>query len=112
MRKERLSLNQKEMLAFADEIVDEMTGFGPIEPLLKDPTIDDILINTHKKCFVERFGKLEETRCHFKDEAHLMRIVEKIFVFFGLRLDVSSPPLTPPLPPPYRLHVRTATLPP
>src|SRR5215510_9424107 len=78
MRTERLSLNQKELLAFADEIVDEMIGFGPIEPLLKDPTINDILINTHKTCFVERFGKLERTRVHFKDEAHLLRIINKI----------------------------------
>src|SRR5437660_11494976 len=56
MRTERLSLNQKEMLAFAEELVDEMIGFGPIEPLLKDPTVNDILINTHRKVFVERFG--------------------------------------------------------
>src|SRR5437016_2995892 len=59
-RTERLSLNQREMLAFAEEVVDEMIGFGPIEPLLKDPTVNDILINTHRKVFVERFGKLEE----------------------------------------------------
>jgi pilus assembly protein CpaF len=72
VRTERLSLNQKELQAFAEEVVDEMTGFGPIEPLLKDPTVNDILINTHKKCFVERFGKLEATSVHFKDEAHLM----------------------------------------
>ena len=65
MRTERLNLNQREMQAFAEEIVDEMIGFGPIEPLLKDPTINDILINTHTKCFVERFGKLEETTVHF-----------------------------------------------
>src|SRR5262249_21084522 len=78
VRTERLSLNQRELQAFAEEVVDEMTGFGPIEPLLKDPTVNDILINTHKKCFVERFGKLEETSVHFKDEAHLMRIVQKI----------------------------------
>ena len=54
-----------------------MTGFGPIEPLLKDPTINDILINTHKQCFVERFGKLYETTVHFKDEAHLLRIINQ-----------------------------------
>src|SRR5262249_36235311 len=65
VKTERLSLNQRELHAFAEEIVDEMTGYGPIEPLLKDPTINDILINTHKKCFVERFGKLEETIVHF-----------------------------------------------
>src|SRR5205823_14607274 len=84
-RTERLSLNQREQLALAEEIVDEMTGFGPIEPLLKDPTVNDILINTHKKCFVERFGRLEETIVHFKDEAHLMRIVQKIVAGVGRR---------------------------
>ena len=87
VRMERLSLNQRELQAFAEEVVDEMTGFGPIEPLLKDPTVNDILINTHKKCFVERFGKLEETRVHFKDEAHLMRIVQKIVAHVGRRVD-------------------------
>jgi len=91
VRTERLSLNQREMDAFAQDIVDEMTGFGPIEPLLKDPTINDILINTHERCFVERFGKLEETTVHFKDEAHLMRIVQKIVAAVGRRVDESSP---------------------
>ena len=73
-REERIALNQKELEIFSAEIVDEMVGFGPIEPLLKDPTVNDILINTHKNCFVERFGKLERTKVHFKDEAHLLRI--------------------------------------
>ena len=58
VRTEKIPLNQREMQAFVEDLVDEMIGFGPIEPLLKDPTISDILINTHKKCFVERFGKL------------------------------------------------------
>src|SRR3989440_800144 len=105
MRTERLSLNQKEMLAFADEIVDEMIGFGPIEPLLKDPTVNDILINTHNKCFVERFGKLEETKVHFKDEAHLMRIVQKIVAYVGRRVDESSPTLDARLPDGSRVNV-------
>jgi pilus assembly protein CpaF len=105
MRTERLSLNQKEMLAFADEVVDEMTGFGPIEPLLKDPTVNDILINTHKKCFVERFGKLEETKVHFKDEAHLMRIVQKIVAYVGRRVDESSPTVDARLPDGSRVNV-------
>ena len=69
VRAERISLNQRELEIFSEEIVDEMTGYGPIEPLLKDPTVTDILINTHKLCFVERFGKLYETKVHFKDEA-------------------------------------------
>ena len=71
-----------------------MTGFGPIEPLLKDPTVNDILINTHKKCFVERFGKLEATSVHFKDEAHLMRIVQRIVAYVGRRVDDSPRPST------------------
>src|SRR5215467_14100969 len=105
MKTERLSLNQRELLAFADEIVDEMTEFGPIEPLLKDPTINDILINTHKKCFVERFGKLEETIVHFKDEAHLMRIVQKIVAGIGRRVDESSPTVDARLPDGSRVNV-------
>ena len=58
VRAERISLNQKELDIFAAEVVDEMIGFGPIEPLLKDPNVNDILINTHKTVYVERFGKL------------------------------------------------------
>jgi len=104
-RTERLSLNQREQLALAEEIVDEMTGFGPIEPLLKDPTVNDILINTHKKCFVERFGKLEETIVHFKDEAHLMRIVQKIVAGIGRRVDESSPTVDARLPDGSRVNV-------
>ena len=73
VRTEKISLNQKELTIFSEEIIDEMTGYGPIEPLLKDPTVTDILINTHKVCFVEKFGKLYETKVHFKDEAHLLQ---------------------------------------
>ena len=105
MRTERLTLNQRELQAFAEEIVDEMIGFGPIEPLLKDPTINDILINTHEKCFVERFGKLEETTVHFKDEAHLMRIVQKIVAYVGRRIDESSPTVDARLPDGSRVNV-------
>jgi pilus assembly protein CpaF len=102
---EKISLNQREMQAFAEEIVDEMTGYGPIEPLLKDPTITDILINTYKKCFVERFGKLEETTVHFKDEAHLLRIVHKIVAGVGRRVDESSPTVDARLPDGSRVNV-------
>src|SRR4030088_396928 len=105
VRTERLSLNQKELQAFAEEVVDEMTGFGPIEPLLKDPTVNDILINTHKKCFVKRFGKLEETSVHFKDEAHLMRIVQRIVAYVGRRVDESSPTVDARLPDGSRVNV-------
>ena len=104
-RDEKLSLNQRELQVFAEEVVDEMIGFGPIEPLLKDPTVNDILINTHKKCFVERFGKLEETTVHFKDEAHLLRIVQKIVAGVGRRIDESSPTVDARLPDGSRVNV-------
>ena len=93
-----LTLNQKELDIFSNEIIDEMRGYGPIEPLLKDPTVSDILINTHKRCFVERFGQLQETKIHFKDEAHLLRIVNKIVSAVGRRVDKSSPMVDARLP--------------
>src|SRR3974390_3399699 len=105
VRAERISLNQKELDIFATEIVDEMIGFGPIEPLLKDPTVNDILINTHKTCYVERFGKLEATKIHFKDEAHLIRIINKIVAGIGRRVDESSPMVDARLPDGSRVNV-------
>ena len=105
VRAEKITLNQKELDMFTDEILNEMTGFGPIEPLLKDPTINDILINTHKQCFVERFGRLEETTVHFKDEAHLLRIVNKIVAGVGRRVDESSPMVDARLPDGSRINV-------
>jgi pilus assembly protein CpaF len=104
-RGESLSLNQKELDIFAAEILAEMTGYGPIEPLLKDPTINDILINTHRKCYVERFGQLQETKVHFKDEAHLLRIVNKIVSAVGRRVDESSPMVDARLPDGSRVNV-------
>src|SRR6478672_9064564 len=105
VRTEKIPLNQRELQAFVEDLVDEMTGFGPIEPLLKDPTVNDILINTHKTCFVERFGKLEETTVHFKDEAHLLRIVHKIVAAVGRRVDESSPTVDARLPDGSRVNV-------
>jgi pilus assembly protein CpaF len=105
VRTEKLSLNQKELAIFSEEILDEMTGYGPIEPLLKDPTVTDILINTHRVCFVERFGKLYETKVHFKDEAHLLRIIGKIVAGVGRRIDESSPMVDARLPDGSRVNV-------
>src|SRR5262249_37541160 len=105
VRAEKIALNQRELLVFADEVVDEMTGFGPIEPLLKDPTVTDILINTHEKCFIERFGRLEATQVHFKDEAHLLRIVHRIVAGVGRRVDESSPTVDARLPDGSRVNV-------
>jgi pilus assembly protein CpaF len=88
---QRIPLNQRELEAFTEEILDEMTGLGPIEPLLKDPTVNDILINGHSSVYVERFGQIEPTRVRFKDEAHLVRIINKIVAAVGRRVDESSP---------------------
>ena len=105
IRAERISLNQKELEIFTDEVIAEMTGFGPIEPLLKDPTVSDILINTHTLCFIERFGKLERTQVRFKDEAHLLRIINKIVSGIGRRVDESSPMVDARLPDGSRVNV-------
>ena len=88
---ERLALNAQELNAFVAEILDEMTGLGPLEPLLKDPSISDILINGHECTYVERGGLLEPVACRFKDEAHLLRIINKIVSAVGRRVDEMHP---------------------
>src|SRR5712671_1293815 len=105
VRAEQLSLNQREIDLFTSEIIDEMVGFGPIEPLLKDPTVSDILINTHEVCFVERFGKLYEAKVRFKDEDHLLRIIGKIVAGVGRRVDESSPMVDARLPDGSRVNI-------
>ena len=88
---ERLALNAQELNDFVSEILDEMTGLGPLEPLLKDPSINDILINGHECIYVERAGVLEPLSVRFKDEQHLLRIVNKIVSAVGRRVDESHP---------------------
>jgi pilus assembly protein CpaF len=105
VRAERISFNHRELEIFTDEVLAEMIGFGPIEPLLKDPTVSDILINTHNLCFVERFGKLERVNVRFKDEAHLLRIINKIVSGIGRRVDESSPMVDARLPDGSRVNV-------
>src|SRR5665647_2487101 len=87
----RLALNSQELNEFVSEILDEMTGLGPLEPLLKDPTISDILINGHECVYVERGGMLEPLSVRFKDEQHLLRIINKIVSAVGRRVDESHP---------------------
>ena len=88
---ERLALNTQELNEFVSEILDEMTGLGPLEPLLKDPSIADILINGHECVYVERNGILEPLAVRFKDEQHLLRIINKIVSAVGRRVDKSHP---------------------
>lgn len=91
-------LNARERELLLKEVQDEVLGLGPLEPFLQDPTISDILVNTHKKIYIERFGKLESTAARFKDDAHLMGIIEKIVSNVGRRIDESSPMVDARLP--------------
>ncbi|MBZ5584469.1 MAG: CpaF family protein [Acidobacteriia bacterium] len=84
-----LSLVEKDRVI--EEILDEVFGLGPLEPLLQDPTISDILVTTPKLVYVERGGKLYRTPVEFKDDAHLLRIIEKVVSRVGRRVDESSP---------------------
>jgi pilus assembly protein CpaF len=84
-------LNGQEFDRLVNELIDEVTGLGPLEPLLKDPTVNDILVNGHAQVFVERAGKLELTETQFKDDRHLMRVIDKIVSAVGRRIDESQP---------------------
>jgi pilus assembly protein CpaF len=86
-----VALNAREYQRLVDEILDEVQGLGPLEPLLKDPTISDVLVNTHAQVFVERSGQLELTPVRFSDDRHLLRIISKIVSAVGRRVDESQP---------------------
>src|SRR6202050_4234255 len=91
-----LSFAERERLA--REILDEIFGLGPLEPLLKDPTVSDILVNRYDRVYVERAGKLEPTGLSFKDDSHLMQIIDRIVSRVGRRVDESSPMVDARLP--------------
>ena len=75
----------------SEEILNETFGLGPLEPLLHDPTVSDILVNTFNQVYVERFGKLESTNTQFRDDAHLMHIIERIVSKIGRRVENRAP---------------------
>ncbi len=91
-------VNDAERTSLIRDIQHEMLGLGPLEPLLADPTISDILVNNHSKVYVERRGKLEVTDVRFADDAHLMKIIDKIVSRVGRRIDESSPMVDARLP--------------
>jgi len=91
-----LNLNERDRMF--REIQDEVLGLGPLEPFMQDPTVSDVLVNTHKQVYVERFGKLELTEAGFKDEGHLRRIIDKIVSAVGRRVDESTPMVDARLP--------------
>jgi pilus assembly protein CpaF len=84
-------MNLQERERLAQEVLDEVFGLGPLEPLLADPTVSDILVNTYKHVYVERRGMLEMTSVQFRDDIHLMGIIDRIVSAIGRRVDESSP---------------------
>ncbi len=88
---ESTPMNLQERERLAQEVLDEVFGLGPLEPLLADPTVSDILVNTYKRVYVERRGMLEMTSVQFRDDAHLMAIIDRIVSAIGRRVDESSP---------------------
>ena len=88
---ESTPMNLQERERLTQEVLDEVFGLGPLEPLLADSTISDILVNTHKHVYIERRGMLERTAVQFRDDAHLMSIIDRIVSAIGRRVDESSP---------------------
>lgn len=98
LSEEDVALNEQDRRSLVRDIRWEMLGLGPLEPLLADPTISDILVNTHRQVYVERRGRLEMTDVVFHDEQHLMKIIDKIVSRVGRRVDESSPMVDARLP--------------
>jgi pilus assembly protein CpaF len=88
---EHVPMTAVEQNKIVEEVLDEVLGLGPLETLLKEPSISDILVNRHDKVFIERGGKLSETPVRFKDDAHLLHIIEKIVSQVGRRIDEAQP---------------------
>jgi pilus assembly protein CpaF len=91
IEEERSALSLVEKDRILEEVLDEVFGLGPLEPLLEDPTVSDILVSTPRLVYIERGGKLQKVPIEFKDDAHLQRIIEKIVSRVGRRIDESSP---------------------
>nr|WP_082855409.1 CpaF family protein [Paraburkholderia phytofirmans] len=98
VEEDNIPMNEVERQHLVRDVRDEMLGFGPLEPLLADPTISDILVNTYKHVYIERRGKLELTDVTFYDDAHLMKVIEKIVSRVGRRIDESNPMVDARLP--------------
>jgi len=91
-------LNMEERERLIDQILDEVFGLGPLEPLVRDPTISDILVNTYDQVYIERDGKLEETDISFRDDRHLLQVIDRIVSAVGRRIDDASPMVDARLP--------------
>jgi pilus assembly protein CpaF len=98
LNEEQAAINESERASLVRDIQHEMLGFGPLELLMADPTVSDILVNSHRQVYVERKGRLELTNVRFTDEKHLMRIIDKIVSLVGRRIDEASPMVDARLP--------------
>ena len=105
LKSESVPLNLREKERLVREVPDEVLGLGPLEAFLHDPTVSDILVNTHNQIYIERFGKLERTGAQFKDDVHLRKIIDKIVSPLGRRIDESSPMVDARLPDGSRVNV-------
>jgi pilus assembly protein CpaF len=90
-RETSFNLSEPDRKQLISDVLDELLGFGALEPLLKDPTVNDIIVNTFDQVCVERGGKIEITSVHFKDDAHLLRIINKMVTAVGRRIDEGQP---------------------
>ncbi len=95
---DRLLINETDLGRLIQDIQNEIVGLGPLEPLLGDPSVSDILVNSYKTVYVERKGRLERAPIHFDSDAHLLKIIEKIVSRVGRRIDESSPMVDARLP--------------
>lgn len=98
LTEEKLAVNDTERESLVRDIQHEVLGLGPLETLMADPTVSDILVNTYQRVYVERKGKLELTNVRFENEAHLLKIIDKIVSAVGRRVDESSPMVDARLP--------------
>jgi pilus assembly protein CpaF len=95
---ESVPLNFEERDAVVVQVLDEIFGLGPLEPLIKDPEVSDILVNTYKQVYIERHGRLERTEVMFQDDRHLLQVIDRIVSAVGRRIDDSSPMVDARLP--------------
>jgi pilus assembly protein CpaF len=98
LAQESAPLNFEEREELVRQVLDEIFGLGPIEPLMQDPEISDILVNTYRQVYIERFGKLENTDVRFQDDRHLLQVIDRIVSAVGRRIDDSSPMVDARLP--------------
>src|SRR5919202_2787773 len=95
---DRTPLTREERRQLTREIADDILGYGPLEPLLRDDSVTEVMVNAHDRIYVERNGKIEKSQISFVDNAHLLRIIDKIVSQVGRRVDESSPMVDARLP--------------